>query len=117
MRSSSSLAATCWGQGESVVAGLTEPDHFVVHRPDGTPIEQRLGAKRRSMWLNANGGSSWRESHRSEELCLTEAQLAELSELLGRVEDGRRSRWRRCWREPAGVESEVEVAALLARVQ
>jgi pyruvate,water dikinase len=35
-----------WGFGESVVSGLVTPDHFLVKRPEGDILEERIGVKR-----------------------------------------------------------------------
>ena len=75
-----------WGQGESVVAGLASPDHYVVGKVDGTIIEKTLGAKQRSTWLAANGGTEQREDHRSDEFTLGDDQLLELTDLMCRIE-------------------------------
>jgi len=34
-----------WGSGESVVSGLVSSEHFLVQRPDGDILEERIGAK------------------------------------------------------------------------
>ena len=42
-----------WGLGESVVAGLAVPDHFVVNKVTGRLVASTLGAKQVSIWLGA----------------------------------------------------------------
>ncbi|MBX2803981.1 MAG: hypothetical protein KTR31_40265 [Myxococcales bacterium] len=75
-----------WGLGESVVAGLTEPDHVVVDRVSCKVREHRIGSKERSLWLADDGGQEVREGWRSAESCLTDAQIRELVGLVVKVE-------------------------------
>ena len=75
-----------WGLGESVVAGLTTPDHVVANKLDGTVIERTLGGKQASIWLLPEGGTETREGYRADEPCLTDADIAELTDVIGRVE-------------------------------
>ena len=53
-----------WGLGESVVAGLASPDHFVVDKVSAKLIEKKLGAKQVSIWLARAGGTVEREGYR-----------------------------------------------------
>jgi phosphohistidine swiveling domain-containing protein len=76
-----------WGLGESVVAGLASPDHFVIDKVSGKLIQKELGAKQVSIWLGRGGGIVERQRYRSTELTLSEVQLAELVDVLGRIED------------------------------
>ncbi|MCH8247491.1 MAG: hypothetical protein IH951_13960 [Bacteroidetes bacterium] len=76
-----------WGLGESVVAGLVSPDHFIVDKVGRQVVEKKLGAKQVSIWLGADGGTIERESHRSEEITLSDAQLGELTEMICRIEE------------------------------
>lgn len=75
-----------WGLGESVVAGLVSPDHFIVDRVDRRIVEKTLGAKQTSIWLGVDGGSVERKNHRSGDLTLDDAQLVELTEVIGQIE-------------------------------
>jgi phosphohistidine swiveling domain-containing protein len=75
-----------WGQGESVVAGLASPDQFVVDKLDLRVVDRQLGAKRKSLWLDLDGGTCERSSHRSSEFTLGDARLSELTEALCRIE-------------------------------
>ena len=75
-----------WGQGESVVAGLVSPDHFVVDKVGREVIERKRGAKLVSIWLEADGGTSERRDHRSNECTLDDAQLDELTDVIVRIE-------------------------------
>ena len=76
-----------WGLGESVVAGQASPDHFVVDKVERGVLEQKLGAKQVSVWLNADGGTVERQNHRSAETTLREAQVGELTAMLCRIEE------------------------------
>ena len=49
-------------------------------------MEQRLGTKQLSIWLNRDGGTSEREVFRSAELSLTDTQLDELVNALRGIE-------------------------------
>ena len=75
-----------WGQGESVVAGLASPDHYVVDKVDHKIIEKTLGAKQMSVWLAADGGTEEREGHRSDEFTLADDQIQELTDEMCRIE-------------------------------
>ena len=54
-----------WGLGESVVAGLASPDHFVVDKVSGKHVQKKLGAKQVSIWLARDGGTVERGGYRS----------------------------------------------------
>lgn len=74
-----------WGLGETVVAGLTNPDHVVVDRPTGAVVAYTKGTKEQSLWLTADGTVE-RVGHRSDERCLTDTRIAELLAVLEEVE-------------------------------
>ncbi len=76
-----------WGQGESVVAGLTTPDQFVVDKVTRKPIEKHLGAKHASIWLGDDGGTIEKKDHRSAEFTLSDAQICELNDVMCRIEE------------------------------
>jgi len=76
-----------WGLGESVVAGLASPDHFVVDKVSGKLVQKKLGDKQASIWLGPDGGSVKREGYRSADLTLSEAQIGELARVLCRIEE------------------------------
>lgn len=76
-----------WGLGESVVAGLASPDHFVVDKVSGKLVEKTLGAKQVSFWLNRDGCTEKREGYRSTDLTLNETQLGELVDAVRRIEE------------------------------
>lgn len=75
-----------WGLGESVVAGLTEPDHVVVEKGSGAVLERRTGAKHTSLWLRDDGGTESREGHDSDVFCLRDQQVADLVAMVSEVE-------------------------------
>lgn len=75
-----------WGLGESVVAGLVSPDHFIVNKVDREVLKKKLGTKKISIWLSPDGGTIERKEHRSAELTLSNVQLHELTEIIGRIE-------------------------------
>ncbi len=74
-----------WGLGESVVSGAVSPDHFVVSKVDGAVLERELGTKATSLHLGP-GGTVVREGIRSDEPCLAEAQLGELTSVIAAIE-------------------------------
>jgi len=75
-----------WGLGESVVAGLVSPEHFIVDKVSHQVVDRKLRAKQVSIWLRPDGGTTEREGHRSEELTLSDAQLGELTDMMCRIE-------------------------------
>lgn len=75
-----------WGQGESVVAGLASPDHYVVDKIARRPVEKTLGAKQVALWLGADGGTEERVGHRTSDYTLADTQLAELTDTLCSIE-------------------------------
>ena len=76
-----------WGLGESVVAGLVSPDHFIVDKVGRQVVNKKLGAKQVSIWLAPDGGTIERKGHRSAELTLSDAQLGELTDMMCRIEE------------------------------
>ena len=76
-----------WGLGESVVAGLVSPDHFIVDKVSREVVEKELGAKQISIWRGSDGGTIERKSHRSLEFTLSETRLGELTDLICKIED------------------------------
>ena len=76
-----------WGLGESVVAGLVSPDHFIVDKVGRQVVDKKLGAKQVSIWLDPDGGTIERKGHRSADLTLNDAQLGELTDVMCRIEE------------------------------
>ena len=52
-----------WGLGESVVAGMVSPDHFVVDKVSQKIIEKHLGGKETAVFLTPHGGIEERPSN------------------------------------------------------
>ncbi len=75
-----------WGLGETVVAGIASPDHFVVDKFSNEIIEKKLGKKETSIWLTSNGGTEEHQDSRHSQLCLTGGQIFELMEQLIKIE-------------------------------
>jgi len=77
-----------WGLGEAVVAGMVIPDHFRIDR-SGQVLERRAGLKKIAVRSLPEGGTF--EEHLSaelvEQLCLDDAQLADLHGLASRCEE------------------------------
>ncbi len=76
-----------WGLGESVVAGLASPDHFIIDKVSRQIVDKKLGAKQVSIWLGPDGGTIERKGHRSADLTLSDDQLGELTDVLCRIEE------------------------------
>ena len=76
-----------WGLGTSVVDGRVSPDHFVLDKVARRVVEEARGDKRVSVRLDPEGsGTVERTSKRSADRTLSDAQLHELTDVLGRVE-------------------------------
>ncbi len=75
-----------WGLGDSVVAGLVSPDHFIVDKVSRQILEKRLGAKQVSIWLDPDGGTIERKGYRSAEWSLSDGQIDKMTEILFRIE-------------------------------
>jgi pyruvate,water dikinase len=74
------------GLGEAVVAGLTDPDHFVVDTPTSAIVERRLGGKQIVIRPLANGGTEQVAREASPDgACLTDDQVRMLAALGARV--------------------------------
>ena len=76
-----------WGLGESVVAGLSSPDKFVIDKVTRKIVEQKPGGKQLSILPGSSGGTIKREGYRSWEYSLGENQLSELTEAVCRIEN------------------------------
>ena len=82
------LIEASWGLGEIVVAGRVIPDTFRIDR-DGTVLERTPGVKKIAIRAAANGGTVEEAiaPERIEELCLDDAQLAQLDALARRTDE------------------------------
>ncbi len=76
-----------YGLGESVVAGRTSPDQWVVDKVTGVILERKAGKKETSIWLRAGGGTYEQPSAARDRLCLADDQVLALSSLVIQVED------------------------------
>ena len=76
-----------WGLGESVVAGLVSPDHFMVDKVGRQVVDRKLGTKQVSIWRGADGGTMEHTRRRSAEFTLSDAQLGELTDVMCRIEE------------------------------
>ena len=74
------------GLGESVVAGETEPDLFVVDKPTRRILEVKIGSKRMVIQLNPAGGTE--KFHREDypQTAITHEQALALTDLVSTVE-------------------------------
>ncbi len=74
------------GLGESVVAGETEPDLFVVDKPTRRILEVKVGSKRMVIQLNPAGGTE--KFHREDypQTAITREQALALTDLVSTVE-------------------------------
>ena len=75
-----------WGQGQSVVAGLVTPDHWLLNKCSGAIIEQSIHDKKLSYWIDGSAGLVERTDHRRNERCLSDTQLEEVLELVVQLE-------------------------------
>ncbi len=76
-----------WGLGEAVVSGRITPDHWVVDKLTRGVIETEAGAKQIEIVLNDNeGGVRETAARPSKALSLSDAQVAELTELIKAIE-------------------------------
>lgn len=81
------VIAANWGLGTSVVEGQASPDHFVVDKVTQRTLEQSIGAKQTSEWLDPERGDIERKAHRSSDRTLTDTQISELTGMICRIED------------------------------
>jgi rifampicin phosphotransferase len=75
-----------WGLGVSVVDGRVTPDHVVMDRVRREVISEVRGDRQLSTRLRAGGGTVEVPDHRAEERVLTDRQLAELCDVIDRIE-------------------------------
>jgi pyruvate,water dikinase len=76
-----------FGLGETVVSGEVSPDHFVVDKPGRKILERQLGSKSVSRWIRPEGGVEARNETRGEQASLSDEQVLELADALGRLEE------------------------------
>jgi pyruvate,water dikinase len=82
------MVEASWGLGEAVVAGMVIPDSFRIGR-GGEVLERRPGLKRIAIRGVTGGGTVEDEvpAHLTEQLCVDDAQLAQLNALALRCEE------------------------------
>jgi rifampicin phosphotransferase len=75
------------GLGESVVSGQVSPDTFTVEKVSRTILERKAGDKETSIWLDTGGGTYEAPSPDRTQLCLSDEQALDLTDMVVRVED------------------------------
>ncbi len=78
------LIEASWGLGEAVVSGRVTPDSFQVKLTDGSVTQRRLGTK--SLRITAKGEEAVADGDQ-QRFCLSDVQLAGLSDLGRKVEE------------------------------
>ncbi len=76
-----------WGLGEMIVDGRVMCDQFILDKMSGRLLRSTLGSKQSGSELAPAGGTRQRSTLRSDELCLTLEQLAELASTISCIED------------------------------
>lgn len=76
-----------FGLGESVVSGAVSPDTFVVDKVSRAILERKVGKKETSVWLDGDGGTHQEPASAREQLCLSDAQVLDLTDMVIRVEE------------------------------
>jgi pyruvate,water dikinase len=76
-----------WGLGEMIVDGRVMGDQFILDKMRGGLLKSTLGSKLFGSELAPAGGTRPRSTLRSDELCLTLEQLAELASTISSIED------------------------------
>jgi pyruvate, water dikinase len=78
-----------WGFGQSVVSGVVSPDHFLVQRPDGDILEERIGSKEVWSVFDPEQGCVVEQPTPAEQArrsCLSHAEVRELVRLAVEIE-------------------------------
>lgn len=75
-----------WGLGESVVSGAATPDTFVADKLTLKVVSSSVGKKETSVWLKKDGGTEVRSDERRDQLCLSQAEVRELTRMIIRLE-------------------------------
>lgn len=76
-----------WGLGETVVAGISTPDTFIVDKNKEQIAQKQLGGKETSIWLLPDGGTEERTDDRKGEFSLSDGQIIDLTKLIVKVEE------------------------------
>ena len=75
-----------YGLGESVVAGLVEPDTFTVDKIGRKVIGRQIGAKVSAITLRADGGTATAARVPDGQACIEDDRVLELTDLLVQLE-------------------------------
>ncbi|MBN1875781.1 MAG: hypothetical protein JXA33_16270 [Anaerolineae bacterium] len=75
-----------FGLGESVVSGQVSPDTFVVDKVKRAILEKKIGKKEISVWAQGTGGTLESPAGDRDQLCLSDAQVLRLVDLVMQVE-------------------------------
>jgi len=78
-----------WGFGESVVSGLVTPDYFLIKRPEGDILEERIGAKEVWSVFDPEQGRVVEQptpAAQAARACLSHAEVRELVRLAVEIE-------------------------------
>jgi pyruvate,water dikinase len=79
-----------WGFGESVVSGTVTPDHFLVKRPEGLILEERIGSKEAWSVFDPEQGRVVEQPTPAEQAaraCLSHEEVRELVRLAAEIEE------------------------------
>jgi pyruvate,water dikinase len=75
-----------YGLGETVVAGMVDPDVFVVDKITRQIMDTTIGGKEVVTMLNLKGGTTQTSRANNHQACITSAQVINIVGLLGQVE-------------------------------
>ncbi len=75
-----------WGLGETVVAGLSTPDTYVVDKVSLQTVKSTLGSKETSLWLSTSDQSTSRQNYRADEWTLQPEEIVRVTRLICEVE-------------------------------
>ena len=93
-----------WGLGETVVAGLCNPDQYIINKVNKTLIDCKIGKKETQIWLKPDGGTFEKEDPRHEEQSLKDHHLKELVEQILIIE--------KYYNQPMDIEWAIEKEVL-----
>jgi pyruvate,water dikinase len=70
-----------FGLGEALVAGLVEPDQYVVETATGTITHRTFGRKALAIWGKAEGGTETLPAEAGQRQALADEQIRALADL------------------------------------
>jgi len=76
-----------FGLGETVMSGKVTPDQFIINKINKSLIEQKTGSKETSVWIRRAGGTYEKPSPTRSQVCLSDDQIIELTDLILKVEE------------------------------